>query len=157
MRESGVDLVLKYGWRGIQMDSTFGTNNHRFPLFTLLVVDDWENGIPVAWFFCSRELLGTFPSSKEQPSQYHWNFTGAEEATRVGTLLLYHGCLQRGDGSCRNGLRPQHAHLPVPLARPTIMAKAARSQCDKEHLLTIASHNMSIFNQGCQDTRLSKS
>ncbi|CAL8461660.1 g1191 [Coccomyxa elongata] len=26
MRESGVDLVLKYGWRGLQMDSTFGTN-----------------------------------------------------------------------------------------------------------------------------------
>ena len=59
MRESGVDLVLKYGWRGIQMDSTFGTNNHRFPLFTLLVVDDWGNGIPVAWFFCSRELSGS--------------------------------------------------------------------------------------------------
>ena len=56
MRDSGVEMALRYGKKGIQMDSTFATNDHRFPLFTLLVVDEWNNGIPVAFFFCSREV-----------------------------------------------------------------------------------------------------
>jgi hypothetical protein len=32
----------------ISMGVTFGTNNVKFLLFTLLVFDDWRNGVPIA-------------------------------------------------------------------------------------------------------------
>ena len=57
MRPSGVAMAAKYGHRRpLQMDATFGTNNLKFPLFTILVVDEHGQGIPVAWMLCSREL-----------------------------------------------------------------------------------------------------
>ena len=57
MRPSGVAMAAKFGHRRpLQMDATFGTNNLKFPLFTILVVDDHGQGIPVAWMLCSREL-----------------------------------------------------------------------------------------------------
>ncbi|KAK9817903.1 hypothetical protein WJX72_004022 [[Myrmecia] bisecta] len=42
-------------WSAIAIDATFGTNNMKFPLFTLMVFDDHENGIPVAMCVASRE------------------------------------------------------------------------------------------------------
>ena len=49
------DLMLKHGHNGaIAMDATFGTNFPKYPLFSLLVFDDWRNGIPVAWVLTSR-------------------------------------------------------------------------------------------------------
>jgi hypothetical protein len=36
------------------MDATFGTNVSKYLLFSLLVFDDWRNGIPVAWVLTSR-------------------------------------------------------------------------------------------------------
>jgi hypothetical protein len=63
MRDNAVELVLRYGHKGLQMDATFGTNNMKFPLTTLLVVDEHNYGIPVAFFFASREtheLLAAF-------------------------------------------------------------------------------------------------
>ncbi len=48
-------MMLKYGHNGaITMDATYGTNVPKYPLFSLLVFDDWINGIPVAWLFTSR-------------------------------------------------------------------------------------------------------
>jgi hypothetical protein len=35
-------------------DATFGSNNAKFPLFTLLVVDDFGKGVPFAWMVASR-------------------------------------------------------------------------------------------------------
>lgn len=63
MGDNAKELVLRSGHKGLQMDATFGTNNMKFPLTTLLVVDDYNNGIPVAFFFASREtheLLAAF-------------------------------------------------------------------------------------------------
>ena len=36
------------------MDATFGTNVPKYPLFSLLMFDDWRNGIPVALVLTSR-------------------------------------------------------------------------------------------------------
>ena len=47
--------MLNYGHNGaIAMDATFGTNVSKYPLFLLLVFDDWRNDIPVAWVLTSR-------------------------------------------------------------------------------------------------------
>jgi len=54
----GIEAALKYGHeRPLIMDSTFGTNNLKFPLTTVMVVDDHNNGIPVAWLMSSSESI----------------------------------------------------------------------------------------------------
>ncbi len=48
--------LLKYGKDGcIAMDATFGTNDLMYHLFTLVVFDEWHNGIPIAWVITSRQ------------------------------------------------------------------------------------------------------
>ena len=48
-------MMLKYGHNGaIAMDATFEINISKYPLFSLLVFDDWRNDIPVAWVLTSR-------------------------------------------------------------------------------------------------------
>ena len=41
--------------RVVCMDATHGTNIYRFHLITLLVVDDFGEGLPVAWCISNRE------------------------------------------------------------------------------------------------------
>lgn len=56
MRQSNVEDAIKWGHnRSLQLDATFATNNLKFPLFTLLAVDDHGNGVPIAWLICSQE------------------------------------------------------------------------------------------------------
>jgi hypothetical protein len=55
---SCIRTALKLGKnRPIMLDSTHGTNNMKYPLYsyTLLVVDEHGHGHPVAWFFSSSE------------------------------------------------------------------------------------------------------
>lgn len=48
--------LMKYGRDGcISMDATFGTNDLMYHLFTLVVFDEWHNGIPIAWVITSRQ------------------------------------------------------------------------------------------------------
>eukprot|EP01018_Ginkgo_biloba_P001728 Gb_02364 [translate_table: standard] len=37
----------------ITVDSTFGTNKLKYPLFTLIVFDTHQNGVPIAWIISS--------------------------------------------------------------------------------------------------------
>ena len=37
------------------MDSTHGTNHYDFYLTTLLIVDEWGEGVPVAWLVSNHE------------------------------------------------------------------------------------------------------
>jgi hypothetical protein len=54
----GIEAALKYGHeQPLIMDSTVGTNNLKFPLTILIVVDDHNNGIPVAWLMSSSESI----------------------------------------------------------------------------------------------------
>ena len=56
--EFGVEAALKYGHkRPLVMDSTHGSNNVKFPLTTVMVVDDHNQGIPVGWLFSSSESI----------------------------------------------------------------------------------------------------
>jgi hypothetical protein len=41
--------------RAISMDATFGTNDVKFHLFTLMVFDAHHIGVPVAWIITSRQ------------------------------------------------------------------------------------------------------
>jgi len=49
------DMLIKLGTAAVCMDSTHGTNVYDFNLTTLLVLDEFGEGIPVAWMVCNRE------------------------------------------------------------------------------------------------------
>ena len=47
--------MIKFDYKGaISMDATHGTNIPGYLLWSLLVFDDWNNGILVAWVLTSK-------------------------------------------------------------------------------------------------------
>eukprot|EP01018_Ginkgo_biloba_P032619 Gb_20521 [translate_table: standard] len=49
-----LEQMVKFGKNNlIGTDSTFGTNNLKYPLFTLIVFKTHQNGVPVAWIISS--------------------------------------------------------------------------------------------------------
>jgi hypothetical protein len=51
------EMLTTYG-RTSCLDSTFGSNDKAFPLFTVLVIDGHWHGIPVAWDLMSGQTTG---------------------------------------------------------------------------------------------------
>lgn len=49
------DALEKYGNNVVCMDATHGTTSYNFQLITILVMDEYEEGIPVAWAISNRE------------------------------------------------------------------------------------------------------
>jgi len=49
------DMLIKLRTDAVCMDSTHGTNVYDFNLTTLLVLDEFGEGIPVAWMVCNCE------------------------------------------------------------------------------------------------------
>ena len=49
------DMLIKFGAEAVCMDSTHGINVYEFNLTALLVLDEFGEGIPVAWMGCNRE------------------------------------------------------------------------------------------------------
>ena len=49
------DMLCKYGDTCVCMDATHGTNMYDFNLITVLVIDEFGEGIPVAWAISNRE------------------------------------------------------------------------------------------------------
>jgi hypothetical protein len=52
------DSMLSYGHNGgILMDATFGTNDMKFHLFTLMGFDDNRTGVLLAWIITSMQTI----------------------------------------------------------------------------------------------------
>ena len=49
------DLLVTYGHTCVCMDSTHGSNMYDFKLITILVLDEFGEGLPVAWAISNRE------------------------------------------------------------------------------------------------------
>ena len=47
--------MKKYGTKAILMDATHGTTQYDFQLISIVVIDDYEEGLPVAWAVSNRE------------------------------------------------------------------------------------------------------
>uniref|UniRef100_A0A1X7SDX4 ZSWIM1/3 RNaseH-like domain-containing protein n=1 Tax=Amphimedon queenslandica TaxID=400682 RepID=A0A1X7SDX4_AMPQE len=66
-------MLMKFGSEAICMDSTHSTNVYDFCLVTILVLDDFGEGVPVGWMISNREdaaalrqfLLKIRPGEKE--------------------------------------------------------------------------------------------
>ena len=53
------DALKQYGGKVVCLDSTHSTTMYDFLLITLLVIDDYGEGLPVAWAISNRENLST--------------------------------------------------------------------------------------------------
>lgn len=64
------DMFVKYATKLVCADATHGTNAYDFQLITVLVIDDYDEGIPVAWLISNKEsadvLRVFFTSIKER-------------------------------------------------------------------------------------------
>ena len=49
------DMLTSHGSSGVCMDAKYKINDYDFNLITLMVLDDYQEGIPVAWALCTRE------------------------------------------------------------------------------------------------------
>eukprot|EP01018_Ginkgo_biloba_P021734 Gb_22458 [translate_table: standard] len=49
-------MMVKFSHNSlIAMDSTFNTNKYGYQLYTLMVFDKQQNGLPIAWVISSRD------------------------------------------------------------------------------------------------------
>ena len=57
-------MLKAFGHDTVCIDTTHGTNMYHFNLITLVVIDEYGEGIPVAWMLSNREdpcnILATF-------------------------------------------------------------------------------------------------
>ena len=49
------NAMMQYGSKVILMDATYGTNQYDFQLISILVIDDFREGLPVAWAISNWE------------------------------------------------------------------------------------------------------
>ena len=49
------DMFVNHGHKGVCIDATYNINEYDFLLITLLVLDDYQEGIPIAWGISNRE------------------------------------------------------------------------------------------------------
>ena len=49
------DMMRKFGNCAICIDSTHGTNQYSFPLTTIIVIDEYGKGVPIAWMVSNHE------------------------------------------------------------------------------------------------------
>eukprot|EP01018_Ginkgo_biloba_P037586 Gb_29481 [translate_table: standard] len=62
-----LEQIVKLGKNNlIAFDSTFGTNTLQYPLFTLLVFDTHQNGVPVSWIISSSSSASDIQSWMEK-------------------------------------------------------------------------------------------
>ena len=47
------EMLKKFGNNIVCMDATHGTTSHDFNLITVLVIDEFKEGIPVSWLICN--------------------------------------------------------------------------------------------------------
>lgn len=64
------DMFVRYANKLECVDATHGTNTYDFPPITVLVIDDYDERIPVAWLISNKEsrdvLSVSFSSIKEK-------------------------------------------------------------------------------------------
>eukprot|EP01018_Ginkgo_biloba_P037069 Gb_24215 [translate_table: standard] len=62
-----LEQMVKFGKNNlIATDSTFGTNKLKYFLFTLLVFDTHQNGVPIAWIISSSSSTSDIQSWMEK-------------------------------------------------------------------------------------------
>ena len=152
------DFQLKqFGNMAICMDATHGTNQYHFLLITVLIIDEFGEGIPVAWAISSREtkvLLQVFLEAVHERSgdltptifmsddaiQY-WNAWKAAYGENSTKKYL---CSWHVDKSWRNALA---RHIENVSARAEVYAKlrVLMVETSERELMRMVGHLMSYL------------
>lgn len=120
--EFQLEMMKSFGNSAICVDSTHGTNVYEFLLVTVLVVDDFGEGIPVAWLITNKEdrttltyffqclyartdLIASNTFMSDDAPQY-WNAWSSVYGTNQTRKLL---CIWHVDRSWRRALQ-RHVH-----------------------------------------------
>ena len=64
-------MLSKFGEKGICCDATHGTTGYDFKLTSLLAIDDFGEGFPVAWCLSNREDFVAMEVFLEQLKAYN--------------------------------------------------------------------------------------
>ena len=112
------DMLSSHGNKGVCMDATYRSNDYDFNLITLMVLDSYEEGIPVAWALSNREdkpvLLTVLYSLKKRcggvascwfMSDMAQQYYSAWEEVFGGDNTKYLWCTWHVDRAWRDGLR----------------------------------------------------
>jgi hypothetical protein len=91
------ESILPYGHNGaIFMDVTFGTNDMKFHLFTLMGFDDHRMSVPLVWIIISKERIEWLKTLKDKILSHmpHWKPScffvhNALQEFRALRLVLY--------------------------------------------------------------------
>ncbi|GLJ36743.1 hypothetical protein SUGI_0739890 [Cryptomeria japonica] len=84
------EMMVKHSHNSIiAMDSTFSTNKYGYELYTLLVFDEQEAGIPIAWAISSRNkvedinewLIEVYKRGKQSKEDWHVNAFMTDDAS----------------------------------------------------------------------------
>lgn len=83
------DMLTKFGDNTVCIDATHGTNAYDFNLVTMVVIDDYGEGIPVAWAISNRqntETLAIFLRAlKEKSGQLNPKWFMSDDAEQFFT------------------------------------------------------------------------
>ena len=116
------DMLKKFGTSVICMDSTHGTNSYDFNLTSVVVIDDFGEGIPTAWLISNKEDTSTLTQflqavkertgevapqwfMSDDAQQYFNAWTAVFGTTRTNKLL----CSWHVDRAWRGALKE---HIP---------------------------------------------
>ncbi len=151
------DMLKNFGNKAICMDATHGTNQNSFLLITILVIDEFGEGIPVAFAISNRETqtclqvflravlersgeLTTSIFMSDDAIQYWnaWKETYGENSTKK------YLCSWHVDKSWRKGLA---RHVEDPSARAEIYAKlrVVMVETIEKELMAMIQHLMSYL------------
>jgi len=130
-------MLKKFGGKVVCVDATIGTNAYEFKLITLLVVDEYGEGFPVAWCIANREdrvlLIEFFTSIRtkcgmvrpqwfmsDMADQYHLAWVSVFDDSPRKLVCTWHvdrawrGALQQhvqGDGEASCCVQPAEGPL----------------------------------------------
>ena len=78
------DILQKFGSNIVCIDSTHGTNAYDFKLTTIIVVDEYGEGVPVGWMISNREdaliLIEFFKTIRERVGDIHPHWFMTDDA-----------------------------------------------------------------------------
>ncbi|GLJ34591.1 hypothetical protein SUGI_0695710 [Cryptomeria japonica] len=96
------EMMVKHSHNSIiAMDSTFSTNKYGYQLYSLLVFDEQEAGVPVAWAISSRNkvedinewLMEVYKRGKQDKEDWHVNaFMTDDASAEIEAIRLSFDC-----------------------------------------------------------------
>ena len=112
------DMLCAHVCKGVCIDTTYKINDYEFNLITVMILDDFQEGVPVLWALSSREdkvaLIRVFEALKEKCGnlQTDWfmsdmatQFFGAWDCVFEAEKTNYIWCTWHVDRAWKEGLK----------------------------------------------------